>query len=289
MDQVIAGRYALGPLVGTGGMAKVYAADDLRLHRRVAIKLVPLAATEPIARQRFVREARAAAGFTHPNAVTLFDAGDADGYLYLVMELVEGQIAGRSAGRRGSVGRGSVERHRRRACSSALSAAHAVGIVHRDVKPANILLGRDGSVKLADFGIAKRLDDVAGDVTMVGDIIGTPKYLAPELMAGHAGDARERRLRGRRRVVRDARRRAAVRRRYAVGDRARPPGGTGAGPRRGASRPSGQPGVRSTHGDGEGSGRPVRVGRGDARGDHGIRPRGRSHRDHQVAGRSRPR
>ena len=183
MDQVIAERYALGPLLGVGGMARVYAADDQRLHRRIAIKLVPLAAAEPIARQRFIREARSAAGFVHPNSVAIYDAGEADGYLYLVMEMVEGRtLADRLAEQ------GALQPTEATVIASsvlnALAAAHAVGIVHRDVKPANILLGDNGSVKLADFGIAKRLDD-AGDVTIAGDIIGTPKYLAPEQISGH--------------------------------------------------------------------------------------------------------
>ena len=183
MDQVIAGRYALGPLVGVGGMAKVYAADDRRLHRRVAIKLVPLAAAEPVARHRFIREARSAAGFIHPNAVAIFDAGEADGYLYLVMELVDGETLADRLASRGAL----ITAEARSIAGNvlrALAAAHAVGIVHRDVKPANILLGRDGVVKLADFGIAKRFDDDLGDITLAGNVIGTPKYLAPEQIGG---------------------------------------------------------------------------------------------------------
>src|SRR6476646_2625796 len=86
-----AGRYELGRVLGAGGTAKVYEAHDLRLDRQVAVKLVPAAPAEPELRRRFVREARSAAAFTHPNAVALFDAGESDGYLYLVMELVDGQ------------------------------------------------------------------------------------------------------------------------------------------------------------------------------------------------------
>ena len=91
MNDLFAGRYELTRLLGAGGTARVYAAYDRRLDRQVAVKLVPTAQAEPVSRQRFVREARSAAAFTHPNAVALFDAGEADGYLYLVMELVEGQ------------------------------------------------------------------------------------------------------------------------------------------------------------------------------------------------------
>ena len=176
-----AGRYELGRVLGAGGTAKVYEAHDLRLDRQVAVKLVPAAPAEPELRQRFVREARSAAAFTHPNAVALFDAGESDGYLYLVMELVDGQsLADRLAtdgplepATAGNITAGVL---------AALAAAHAVGIVHRDVKPGNILLGANGTVKLADFGIAKRHD--GDDVTVIGEIVGTPKYLAPELLDG---------------------------------------------------------------------------------------------------------
>ena len=183
MAELFAGRYALGRLLGAGGAGKVFAGRDERLHRDVAIKLVPTASAEPVARQRFVREARTAAAFTHPNAVALYDAGEADGSLYLVMELVDGESLAEMLAARGPLGPAESERIMS-AVLSALAAAHGAGIVHRDVKPGNVLLGADGAVKLADFGIAKRLDDAAGDVTVVGDIIGTPKYLAPELVGG---------------------------------------------------------------------------------------------------------
>ena len=90
MEQVIAGRYRLGALLGAGGMARVVAAHDLRLDRPVAIKMAPASGIDRVGRERFVREARSLAGFSHPNAVAVFDAGEADGYLYLVMELVDG-------------------------------------------------------------------------------------------------------------------------------------------------------------------------------------------------------
>jgi serine/threonine-protein kinase len=183
MAELFAGRYALGRLLGTGGAGRVYAARDERLHRDVAIKLVPTASAEPVARQRFVREARSAAAFTHPNAVALYDAGEAEGSLYLVMELVDGESLAERLADQGPLGPADSERIMA-GVLSALAAAHVAGIVHRDVKPGNVLLGRDGAVKLADFGIAKRLDDAAGDVTVIGDIVGTPKYLAPELVGG---------------------------------------------------------------------------------------------------------
>jgi eukaryotic-like serine/threonine-protein kinase len=183
MDQVIANRYQLGRQLGAGGMARVVAAHDLRLDRSVAVKLVPVAGIDRAGRERFVREARSSAGFTHPNAVSVYDAGEGDGFLYLVMELIDGpSLATRLTER----GRLSTEEALRIAepVLAALGAAHAAGIVHRDVKPGNILLSSSGAVKLADFGIAKRLDDMASDLTGSGQFVGTPKYLAPEQVAG---------------------------------------------------------------------------------------------------------
>jgi hypothetical protein len=183
VEDRIAGRYVLGEEVGRGGMARVVAARDLRLHRRVAIKLLPISAHDPSpARQRFVREARAAAAFVHPHAVAVYDAGVADDVLYIVMELVEGEtLAARIA--RGPL---DVEEAVRIADEvlQALAAAHRAGIVHRDVKPGNVLLDAAGAAKLADFGIAKRFADAAADVTTTGLIVGTPNYLAPEQLAG---------------------------------------------------------------------------------------------------------
>jgi serine/threonine-protein kinase len=183
VEQVLAGRYRLGALLGAGGMARVVAARDLRLDRPVAIKLAPASGIDRAGRERFVREARSSAGFSHPNAVAVFDAGEADGYLYLVMELVDGpSVAARLADH------GPLDIDEALtitvAVLAALGAAHAAGIIHRDVKPGNILLGPGGAVKLADFGIAKRLGDISADLTGAGQFIGTPKYLAPEQVVG---------------------------------------------------------------------------------------------------------
>jgi eukaryotic-like serine/threonine-protein kinase len=183
VESVIANRYRLGEELGAGGMARVVVAHDLRLDRRVAVKLVPVAGIDRAGRERFVREARSSAGFSHPNAVAVYDAGESDGYLFLVMELVDGpSLAGRIAER----GRLDVDEalHITRRVLAALGAAHEAGIVHRDVKPANVLLGPSDEVKLADFGIAKRLGDIAADLTGSGQFVGTPKYLAPEQVVG---------------------------------------------------------------------------------------------------------
>ena len=133
--------------------------------------------------ERFGREARSSAGFAHPNAVTAFDAGESDGFLYLVMELVDGSSLAELLADGAPL---PIDQalHIEDSILAALGAAHAAGIVHRDVKPGNVLLGAHGRVKLADFGIARRLDDLTSDLTGVGQFIGTPKYLAPEQLAG---------------------------------------------------------------------------------------------------------
>jgi serine/threonine-protein kinase len=178
---VIAGRYELGAVLGAGGMARVVAAHDLRLDRPVAVKLVWAGAIDPVQRERFRREARTSAGFSHPNAVATYDAGEEDDELYLVMELVEGpSLSTRLLGGRLPLGEALAIAD---GVLAALGAAHAAGIVHRDVKPGNVLLGRGGAVKLADFGIARRLDERA-DLTTIGTFVGTAKYTAPEQITG---------------------------------------------------------------------------------------------------------
>jgi hypothetical protein len=181
VGRVIAGRYELGAVLGVGGMARVFAGYDRRLDRPVAVKLVWAGTLDPAERERFRREARASAGFSHPNAVATYDAGEDGEELYLVMELVGGpSLATRLVGGRLPVDEALAIAD---GVLAALGAAHAAGIVHRDVKPGNVLLGRDGTVKLADFGIARRLDERA-DLTTVGTFMGTAKYTAPEQING---------------------------------------------------------------------------------------------------------
>ena len=186
MQEVLVGRYVLGEELGRGGMARVVRARDLRLDRDVAVKLLgpaERAAVDPASRARFVREARAAASFIHPHAVSVFDAGDADGVLYLVMELIDGPSLSTLLARDGAF---EIDRARQLVDQvlQALGAAHRAGIVHRDVKAGNVLVTGDGVAKLSDFGIAKRFDDLATDLTMPGHVVGTPSSMAPEQVTG---------------------------------------------------------------------------------------------------------
>ncbi len=179
--EVVAGRYRLGPVLGRGGMGEVRRARDLRLGRDVAIKFLrPDLAAEPDVRRRFEDEATAAAQLGHPNVVTVFDTGEHAGRPYIVMECLAGRtLADELAG-----GPLDTPRVRRIAAEvlGALGAAHGLGIIHRDVKPANILIAEHGSVKVGDFGIAKSTEGL--DHTLTGEIIGTPAYLAPERLEG---------------------------------------------------------------------------------------------------------
>ena len=182
--RVLAGRYRMGALLGRGGMAEVYDGYDERLQRPVAVKVLrPEAAAEAGIRTRFEVEARAAAGLSHPNVVAVFDTGEDAGTPFIVMERLPGDtLADRMAG-------GPVDHDWLRRVAGdvlgALDAAHRAGIVHRDVKPGNILLGEDGCAKVADFGIAKSTE-VGTVITGTGLLLGTPAYLAPERIEGHA-------------------------------------------------------------------------------------------------------
>jgi serine/threonine protein kinase len=187
---VIADRYEVGEVLGRGGMAQVHAGTDQRLGRPVAIKLLlPEMAARPDIRTRFEAEARAAASLSHPNAVAVFDTGEHAGVPYIVMERLPGEtLADRIASRPAD-----VEWLRTVAVEvlGALGAAHAAGLVHRDVKPGNILIAADGRAKVADFGIAKSVQESdEGDLTTTGQLLGTPAYLAPERLDGAPASAR---------------------------------------------------------------------------------------------------
>jgi serine/threonine protein kinase len=187
---MLAGRYELREEIARGGMGVVHRGDDTLLGRPVAVKEVvpPPALQGPersSLRQRVLREARAAAGLQHPGVVTVFDVIEEQGRAFIVMELVDApslEAVVRSEGplppeRAAAVG---LE------AASILRAAHARGVTHRDVKPANVLLTADGHVKLADFGISSINDDPS--MTSTGEVIGSPAYMAPEQVRGeHAG------------------------------------------------------------------------------------------------------
>ncbi|MGH2997479.1 MAG: protein kinase domain-containing protein, partial [Gaiellaceae bacterium] len=176
------GRYRLERRLGEGGMASVFLAHDEELDRPVAVKLLAddLAGDETV-RERFLREARVAARLTHPNVVTVFDAGEDDGRPYIVMEFVDGQTLADALRRRGRFPPEAAVDLALQACAG-LEHAHASGLVHRDVKPQNLLLRSDGTLKIADFGIARAAE--ASHLTAAGTILGTASYLAPEQAAG---------------------------------------------------------------------------------------------------------
>ena len=176
------GRYRLEEVLGHGGMAIVYRAWDEELERPVAVKVLAdnLARDEPL-RRRFLREARTAARLAHPNIVELYDSGEQDGRLYIVMEYLKGETLAEILGRRRTLPAAEATPLTLQICAG-LEHAHSRGIVHRDVKPQNLLVQGDGTLKIADFGIAK--PDGATTLTEAGGIIGTAAYLAPEQLAG---------------------------------------------------------------------------------------------------------
>ncbi|MBA2697846.1 MAG: serine/threonine protein kinase, partial [Nocardioidaceae bacterium] len=172
-------------------MATVYEANDLRLDRAVAIKVMPdaLADNEEFS-QRFVREARAAARLTHPNVVAIYDQGDDDGTLFLAMEYVAGRLTLRD------VIRAEAPLSPQRALAifeeilKAIAAAHESGIIHRDVKPENVLIDPRGRVKVADFGLARAIGSATTATATAGVLMGTVSYIAPELVTEGRSDAR---------------------------------------------------------------------------------------------------
>ncbi|WP_437620514.1 protein kinase domain-containing protein [Sorangium sp. So ce1151] len=189
--QVLAGRYELLGLVGIGGMGSVYRARDLELEELVAVKVLRRELSgAPEVIERFRREVRLARKVTHPNVARVFDIGEHDGDRFLTMEFVDGEaLAGLLAReRRLSVGRAIDIAE---SVCTGLGAAHRAGVIHRDLKPDNVLIGRDGRVVLTDFGIARALapDGEAGKT--LGSVLGTPAYMAPEQVQGAADiDAR---------------------------------------------------------------------------------------------------
>ncbi|WP_139983706.1 serine/threonine-protein kinase [Nocardioides litoris] len=176
-------RYELGELLGRGGLADVHAATDTRLGRRVAVKLLRDSAVDHTDRARFESEARTLAALSHPGLVTVLDAGltETADRPFLVLELVTGPSLARALDH-GPLPLGRV-RPIGRAVAEALAHVHAAGVVHRDVKPGNVLLRTDGAVKLADFGIARIIGDLARH-TRTGHAVGTAAYISPEQVRG---------------------------------------------------------------------------------------------------------
>ena len=178
----LGGRYVLDQRVASGGMADVWAADDEVLQRRVAVKVMrPDPDHVELFALRFRDEALHSAALIHTNVATLFDYGEDDGVAFLVMELVDGKPLSALIKERGRIDADQV-RSIVGQCALALGVAHEIKVVHRDVKPANILVRDDGLVKLTDFGIARAID--ASGHTRAGDLLGTPSYISPEQALG---------------------------------------------------------------------------------------------------------
>ncbi len=194
------GQYRVTASIGAGGMGEVYRATDTRLGREVAIKVLPVStAGDPGRRQRFEQEARAASALNHPNILTVYDVGEADGTTYIAMEFVEGKTL------REILASSEALPPRRlldiaAQAAEGLAKAHEAGIVHRDLKPENLMISRDGYVKILDFGLAKLTEAVPQDAsglptaiaaaTEPGTVMGTAGYMSPEQASGQPVDFR---------------------------------------------------------------------------------------------------
>lgn len=189
MKKLLGDRYRLGEMIGTGGMADVYIAEDVRLSRKVAIKVLRSdLARDPSFVARFRKEAFAAAGLNHPGIVAVYDSGEVPAP-YIVMELVSGHTL------RELIHQGEhlpIDRVLEIAegILAALEYSHEQGIVHRDIKPANVMITDQGVVKVMDFGIARALDDIGATLTSTWNVVGTAQYLSPEQAMGESADYR---------------------------------------------------------------------------------------------------
>ena len=187
VESSLGGRYRLEKELGRGGMGVVYLARDVQLDRPVALKFLgSLIDNSDEFRQRFVREAKAAAKISHPNIISIYDISASVGKAYIAMEFVDGPNLHRYTQQKGKIDPREAVNIIAQACS-ALSAIHEAGITHRDIKPDNILIGKGGLVKLTDFGLAKA-DDFR--ITQAGTVMGTPSYMSPEQVLGKDSDAR---------------------------------------------------------------------------------------------------
>ena len=178
LESALAGRYRIEREIGRGGMATVYLADDVKHHRPVALKVLHSELASTIGPDRFLREVDVVASLNHPRILPLYDSGDANGFLFFVMPYVQGESL-----------RVTMDREKQlriddaltivRQVASALGYAHAHGVVHRDVKPENIML-HEGEAMVADFGIALVLSAANDRITERGYVVGTPAYMSPE-------------------------------------------------------------------------------------------------------------
>ena len=189
MSKVLGGRYTVGAMIGTGGMADVYAAHDGRLGREVAIKILRSdLARDPAFVARFRKEALAAAGLNHPGIVAVYDSGEDGTDSYIVMELVKGHTL------RELLQQGVIDQDQALEITAgileALEYSHLKGIVHRDIKPGNIMITDNGEVKVMDFGIARALADIGATMTNTWNVVGTAQYLSPEQATGEPADSR---------------------------------------------------------------------------------------------------
>ena len=181
--------YEIESVVGLGGIGVLYRARQVRLDRPVALKLVESdLAADPVVRERLRREARTVAALDHPNVVPLYEAGEEDGTVYIVTRWVEGSELGTLIHDEGPM---EPTRAARTAAqiADALEVAHEKGLIHRDVKPSNVILTTEGHVYLTDFGLAKRAETAPG-LTGADQMLGTVDYVAPELIEGSEPDAR---------------------------------------------------------------------------------------------------
>jgi serine/threonine-protein kinase len=189
MNSLLGGRYLLGAMIGTGGMADVYIAKDQRLSREVAIKILRSdLAKDPAFVTRFRKEAKAAAGLNHPGIVAVYDSGE-EPAPYIVMELVNGHTL-RELIHQGE--RLPLQRALEitEGVLAGLEFSHQQQIVHRDIKPANVMITANGDVKVMDFGIARAMDDLGSTLTSTWNVVGTAQYLSPEQAVGNTADSR---------------------------------------------------------------------------------------------------
>ncbi len=195
LRSALADRYSIEKEIGAGGMATVYLAEDVRHHRKVAVKVLRSELAATLGPERFLREIEIAAKLQHPHVLPLYDSGEAQGFLFYVMPFVEGESLRAKIDREGELPVGEAVRIMRDVVD-ALAYAHEHGVVHRDIKPDNVMLsGRHAMV--TDFGVAKAVSEATGrqQLTTAGVALGTPSYMAPEQAAAdphvdHRADSR---------------------------------------------------------------------------------------------------